>query len=864
MFKKQFTQSTWLKQNWILILILFISAVAHMTNMFGFPSYREDEGTYMSQAWAIIHQHQLASYTYWYDHAPLGWILVAGWNLLTGNDFFIAGLSANVGRILMSVFHILSTYFIYKIVWNITKRKLPSAMAALLFSLTPLAIVLHRRLLLDNIMMFWFLWSIYLLTKPMRLKYVIASALLFAMSVLSKESAAPFIFVMTTVVALQAHKNNKHFAIVIWFSVAVLAISLYPVFALLKGEFFATGTLLGGTQAHVSLLEALNFHIHRTAGNTFSYAVKNTWMPFAPFFLFFGAGATCIHLIRFKKKWPFLIALLSLSYVLFIIRGQVLDWYIIPLMATFSISIALLADDIIEWIRERDYPLLMPIRSGILAIISLMLIFELSQRWYIFSLDQTYNQVQAVEWVKNNIDQNAITLIDNYPFIDLNPNLTNIEQARIHYYWKADTDPQVKYNVLQNNWENINYLLFTPALAVNVYDDSLPLIQKAYENSHVIKRFDAYDVLDEGYPVEIREVNNEDGVIQTSWEDYKKEFITPEGRTIDPKAQNVTTSEGQSYALLRAVWEGDKEVFDRVFIWSEYNIKLPKNNLYAWLYGTDTNDKETILDDSTATDADEDIALALIFAYKKWQDPVYMERAREILDSVWENHVVDIGNTLYLSSGATTTEGYLINPSYFSPASYNIFSQIDKNHDWQKLRDDVYIVLENIKTSTEFKNAIGLVPNWFILSRDGTYMSASSVKEYADLYGYDAFRLMWRLALDAEWFDTQKAKDYLAHVSNFYLDEWNKDKHIEAHYYVDGTPASDFDDISTYTGALVALNITQPEKAVDIYSDRFWSMFHNGTWGEKKNYYTQNWAWFATAFYADNLPNVWQTQLTQK
>ena len=110
MFKKQFTQSTWLKQNWILILILFISAVAHMTNMFGFPSYREDEGTYMSQAWAIIHQHQLASYTYWYDHAPLGWILVAGWNLLTGNDFFIAGLSANVGRILMSVFHILSTY----------------------------------------------------------------------------------------------------------------------------------------------------------------------------------------------------------------------------------------------------------------------------------------------------------------------------------------------------------------------------------------------------------------------------------------------------------------------------------------------------------------------------------------------------------------------------------------------------------------------------------------------------------------------------------------------------------------------------------------------------------------------------------
>src|SRR3989339_1922598 len=107
MFKKQFTQSTWLKQNWILILILFISAVAHMTNMFGFPSYREDEGTYMSQAWAIIHQHQLASYTYWYDHAPLGWILVAGWNVLTGG-FYTFGSSIDSARMFLLLMHVVT------------------------------------------------------------------------------------------------------------------------------------------------------------------------------------------------------------------------------------------------------------------------------------------------------------------------------------------------------------------------------------------------------------------------------------------------------------------------------------------------------------------------------------------------------------------------------------------------------------------------------------------------------------------------------------------------------------------------------------------------------------------------------------
>lgn len=864
MFKKQITQSTWLKQHGILMIILFVSTIVHMTNMFGFPSYREDEGTYMSQAWAVINQHELASYTYWYDHAPLGWVLIAVWDMIWGNDLFMAGLSANMGRILMAVLHVLSVYLIYNIVWNITKKKTPPALAAILFSLTPLVIALSRRVLLDNIMLFWLLLSLYLLTKPMRLKYIIMSALAFVIAVLSKESAAPFIFGMTAIVMLHTHQNNKHFAIIIWVSVALLGISFYPLFALLKGEFFPTGTLLGGTQQHVSLIEALNFHINREAGNTFTYAIQNTWAPFAPFFLSIGALVTLIHLLWFKQRWSFLVALLSLSYTLFIIRGQVLDWYIIPLLALFSISIGLLYFQIDNYIRTHDRPLLIPIRIGMLASLSLMLIFEISQKLYIFSLPQTVNQVEAVEWVKNNIDAKSITLIDNYAFVDFNPQLTSIEDARIHYYWKADTDPQVQYNILNNDWNNVDYLLMTPALTISLYDQSLPIVQNAYENAHVIKRFDAFDLYDEGYPVEIREINNENGVIERGWEQYKNTFITPEGRTIDPKANNITTSEGQSYSMLRAVWKGDKEIFDRVFIWSEYNMKLKDNGLYAWLYGIDDTNTGAILDSTTATDADEDIALSLLFAHKKWQDPIYMDRAREILDGIWQNRVIEINNTLYLTSGAQTDEGYLINPSYFSPASYKIFAQVDKNHEWNKLALDSYVILNNLKTSSIFKNTIGLVPDWFILTENGNYQSAAHIKEYADLYGYDAFRLMWRLALDAQWFDTPKAKNYLERVSKFYLDEWNKNGHIEARYYTNGTPASNFDDISTYTGALAAINSIVPEKAIDIYSDRFWSMFHDGSWGEKKNYYIQNWAWFATALYANNLPNVWQTQLTQK
>lgn len=28
-------------------------------------------------------------------------------------------------------------------------------------------------------------------------------------------------------------------------------------------------------------------------------------------------------------------------------------------------------------------------------------------------------------------------------------------------------------------------------------------------------------------------------------------------------------------------------------------------------------------------------------------------------------------------------------------------------------------------------------------------------------------------------------------------------------------------------------------------------------WGDKNNYYDQNWVWFSTAFYLDELPALW-------
>src|SRR5262245_24715441 len=44
----------------LIIAVLLIAGLAHGINMLHYPYYENDEGTYMSQAWALVHQGRLA------------------------------------------------------------------------------------------------------------------------------------------------------------------------------------------------------------------------------------------------------------------------------------------------------------------------------------------------------------------------------------------------------------------------------------------------------------------------------------------------------------------------------------------------------------------------------------------------------------------------------------------------------------------------------------------------------------------------------------------------------------------------------------------------------------------------------------
>jgi endo-1,4-beta-D-glucanase Y len=172
-------------------------------------------------------------------------------------------------------------------------------------------------------------------------------------------------------------------------------------------------------------------------------------------------------------------------------------------------------------------------------------------------------------------------------------------------------------------------------------------------------------------------------VLAASWQGYRQQFISPDGRVVIPERGGGTISEAQAYALLRAVWAGDDATFGRVYAWTYQNLARP-DHLLSWHWGRRNDGAWGVLDANTASDGDLDYALALVLAARRgWRappgQPDYLAEARQVAASILTQEVAALPDgTLILTPGNWHEAGppYLLNPSYFSPAAYRLFRRI--------------------------------------------------------------------------------------------------------------------------------------------------------------------------------------------
>jgi len=218
------------------------------------------------------------------------------------------------------------------------------------------------------------------------------------------------------------------------------------------------------------------------------------------------------------------------------------------------------------------------------------------------------------------------------------------------------------------------------------------------------------------------------------WKEYKKNFISEDGRIIDHQNDQISHSEGQGYGMLLSVIYNDKKTFDIVWKWTKYNLQVRKDKLFAWSWGRRPNGRWQVVDYNNATDGDILIAYALLKAFKKWEVEDYKREALEILEDIkkelcvsWKGHVFLLPGYF----GFKSRDSIILNPSYLILPAFKLFSNFAEKDFWERIyNDSVWLLLK-----ARF-GLFQLPPDWILL-KDGI-----SVYEKRSIYfGYDAIRV---------------------------------------------------------------------------------------------------------------------------
>ncbi|OUC13831.1 MAG: glycosyl hydrolase [Alkalinema sp. CACIAM 70d] len=344
---------------------------------------------------------------------------------------------------------------------------------------------------------------------------------------------------------------------------------------------------------------------------------------------------------------------------------------------------------------------------------------------------------------------------------------------------------------------------------------------------------------------------NSRNLLQESWESYRKRFIQGDGRVIDWEGDEKSTSEGQAYAMWRSVFANDPTTFEQTLRWAEQNLrretpqKQALDSLWAWKWGKQKDGQWTQLDPNFAVDADIDACFALILAAQRWQKPEYLALAKTKLQDIWLHSTTVVKDKRYLLPGPIIAfrQGNLVrlNPSYLAPYAFRLFAEVDKSRDWLALVETSYEILE---ASTAVSSA-GLPSDWIGLDAEtGQYQALVKPSPVLSLYGFDASRVWWRVALDGFLYNEPRATQYLqSHLATI-ESLWRSQKKIPAQLDLQGNPLVKYDATSQYGMLYAAFQLVNPALAQEIYQQKLLPRYRGGFWDNDKAYYTQNLVWF--------------------
>jgi len=321
----------------------------------------------------------------------------------------------------------------------------------------------------------------------------------------------------------------------------------------------------------------------------------------------------------------------------------------------------------------------------------------------------------------------------------------------------------------------------------------------------------------------------------------------------DPDAQGdeqYTVSEGIGYAMLLAVYFSDKsKSYETEFgkLWAYYK-KFSSNGLMNWkingFSGAASNGT------GSASDADFDVALALVMANYQFGGTSYLNDAKTLIASI-RSRDFD-GNNLHLpgdSWGGSADNNR--NPSYVAPAAFQIFKEVEGNQDtkWDNIISKNYTFL-----TTNRNNTSGLPSDW--ANTTGTPVQCQACGYSGTKYGQDAVRAPWRWATAKAWFGNVTAHSSAGTLLTT-LAGWVKDRDataVKGPIDLNGTIPATGNSNASYIGSLMCAlmnSSTYQSKLND-----FFGTMTGQTDRANSSYYNQSMLLLTGLLASGNMPNL--------
>lgn len=337
--------------------------------------------------------------------------------------------------------------------------------------------------------------------------------------------------------------------------------------------------------------------------------------------------------------------------------------------------------------------------------------------------------------------------------------------------------------------------------------------------------------------------------VQAAYEDWFSRYVTSEGcpegayRVHRFEAYDFdTVSEGIAWGMLITVlMDNEKNQTQKYFngLWSYYQRYFNKNGLMSWKINRDGK----IIGEDSATEADENVAMALLYAHKQWGSKGrvnYLKEARSLISKIMSHEVAEGEEDFVIKSGSEWGGLDITNPAYFDPAYYRVWASFDKK--WEKVAERAYKIY-NIFYK---KYQTGLLPDWCVPDGSTSYLSYN--------YTYDATQTPLKIGLDYLW--NGKGKKYLEKISSWIVEATNtRPDLIVDGYKLDGTPIGKYNNAAFVGPFCVAAMVSAKYQYwLDALADHLINMETGGRYG----YYNDTIRLVSLLILSGNMPNLWE------